>query len=91
LLYNLNKIYPEFDRYAFTKEKERWANVKFKGKINRFTPSYDYDPDSVKLATIEEIDRLKKNQVKDKKEMMKEQQVIVLLFSFYIYFCRYMK
>ena len=74
LLYNLNKIYPEFDRYAFNREKERWSKAKYKGKINRITPDYDTHPDSRVISnTIEEIDKVKKNQMKDKRAIQEEQ------------------
>jgi hypothetical protein len=60
-LYNLNKIYPEFDRYSFNREKERWSKVRNNGKISRITPDYDFHPDLAKLSTIDEIDKTKRN------------------------------
>lgn len=33
LMYNLNRIYPEFDRYAFNRQRELWAKQKHRGKI----------------------------------------------------------
>lgn len=65
LIYNLDKIYPEFDRYAFNRQKEKWAKAKYKGKIDRITPDYHAHPDK-KHATIEDIDKSRKNPAKDK-------------------------
>lgn len=73
LMYNLNKIYPEFDRYAFNNEKERWAMAKHKGKITRITSDYNFNPDLKKVESIDEIDKPKRNQVKDKKTIQEEQ------------------
>jgi hypothetical protein len=34
-----------------------------KGKISRITPDYDYHPDVVKINTIDDIDKVKRNAV----------------------------
>lgn len=66
MMYNLNRIYPEFDRYAFNRQVEQWAISKHKGKIKQITENYNFDPDKQKLITIEEIvdKAAKKNQSK---------------------------
>ena len=66
LLYNLNKIYPEFDRYSFNNNKEKWLKAKHKGKVCQITPDYYHHPDLRRMESIEEIDKPKKNQVKSK-------------------------
>lgn len=75
LIYNLNKIYPEFDRYAFSKQKEKWAKEKFRNKISRITPDYNAHPDN-RLETIEEVDKVRKGQVRDKRLEKMEQKVM---------------
>jgi len=44
MLYNLNKIYPEFDRYAFIKEKERLSKAKIKNKFSKSALSWTQMP-----------------------------------------------
>ena len=76
LMYNLNKIYPEFDRFAFNREKERWSKAKVRGKINQITPDYENHPDQRFTNTIDEIDKVKKNHLKDKKTQQEEQMMM---------------
>ncbi|CAI2362087.1 unnamed protein product [Moneuplotes crassus] len=76
IMYNLNKIYPEFDRYAFTREKEKWSKAKVKEKINRITPDYYAHPDLRATDTIEDTERVRKNSTNNRKEMMEEHQMM---------------
>mmetsp|Transcript_4081 Transcript_4081/g.3408 ORF Transcript_4081/g.3408 Transcript_4081/m.3408 type:complete len:144 (-) Transcript_4081:40-471(-) len=75
-MYNLNKIYPQFDRYAFNREKERWSKANHKGKINRITPDYNSHPDNRMTDTIEDIDKAKRNQAKDKRAQQEEKMLM---------------
>jgi len=80
MLYNLDKVYPEFDRYSFTKEKERLFKAKLGSKFSKSSLACTQQPqhspvhptrkcytsctDLSKQTTIDEVDKPKKNQAK---------------------------
>ena len=72
-MYNLNKIYPEYDRYAFSNEIKRWMKERFKTKITSITEDYSFHPDIKRIQSIEEIDKPKRNHMKDKKTIQEEE------------------
>lgn len=73
-MYNLNRIYPEFDRYAFSIQREKWQKLKHSGKvkttidsqsqiktIKNITEDYDFDPDQKKLNREDYTERHRRN------------------------------
>jgi len=58
-VYNLNKIYPYYSRFAFAREKEMREIIKFRGKIKGFSKFQDDLHDDPELYDIRELKKAK--------------------------------